>query len=65
MVAQVLGLTVPLDGPPDVADALALAVCHLTTVPLRRAVGAALLEQSATETAGRRDRDEEREEGQP
>jgi Holliday junction resolvasome RuvABC endonuclease subunit len=25
-----------------VADALALAVCHLTTVPLRRAVVAAL-----------------------
>jgi Holliday junction resolvasome RuvABC endonuclease subunit len=41
MVAQVLGLDV-VDGPPDVADALALAVCHLTTVPLRRAVDAAL-----------------------
>ena len=40
MVAAVLGLpTVPR--PPDVADALALAVCHLTTVPLRRAVAAA------------------------
>ena len=26
-----------VDGPPDVADALALAICHLTTVPLRRA----------------------------
>jgi hypothetical protein len=26
-----------------VADALALAVCHLTTIPLRRAVDAALL----------------------
>ena len=38
MVAQVLGLAA-VDGPPDVADALALAVCHLTTVPLRRAVG--------------------------
>jgi crossover junction endodeoxyribonuclease RuvC len=41
MVAQVLGLHA-LDGPPDVADALALAICHLTTVPLRRAVDAAL-----------------------
>ena len=41
MVAQVLGLAV-VEGPPDVADALALAVCHLTTVPLRRATDAAL-----------------------
>jgi len=41
MVANVLGLATP-PSPPDVADALALAVCHLTTVPLRRAVGAAL-----------------------
>jgi crossover junction endodeoxyribonuclease RuvC len=40
MVARVLGLP-RIDGPPDVADALALAVCHLTTVPLRRAVEAA------------------------
>jgi crossover junction endodeoxyribonuclease RuvC len=40
MVAQVLGLGA-VDGPPDVADALALAVCHLTTVPLRRAIDAA------------------------
>jgi len=40
MVAQVLGLGA-IGGPPDVADALALAVCHLTTVPLRRAVAAA------------------------
>jgi crossover junction endodeoxyribonuclease RuvC len=40
MVAQVLGLK-GMEGPPDVADALALAVCHLTTVPLRRAVEAA------------------------
>ena len=46
MVAQVLGLR-SVGGPPDVADALALAVCHLTTVPLRRAVGAALLQQEA------------------
>ncbi len=41
MVAQVLGLG-RVDGPPDVADALALAVCHLTTVPLQRALDAAL-----------------------
>jgi crossover junction endodeoxyribonuclease RuvC len=41
MVAQVLGLQ-RIEGPPDVADALALAACHLTTVPLRRAVDAAL-----------------------
>ncbi len=40
MVARVLGLG-RVEGPPDVADALALAVCHLTTVPLRRAVEAA------------------------
>ncbi len=41
MVAQVLGLK-EVAGPPDVADALALAVCHLTTVPLQRAVDVAL-----------------------
>ena len=41
MVAQVVGLQA-IEGPPDVADALALAICHLTTVPLRRAVDAAL-----------------------
>ncbi len=40
MVATVLGLaTVP--GPPDVADALALAVCHLFAAPVRRAVAEA------------------------
>jgi crossover junction endodeoxyribonuclease RuvC len=44
MVAQVLGLPA-IEGPPDVADALALAVCHLTTVPLQRAVDAALAGQ--------------------
>jgi crossover junction endodeoxyribonuclease RuvC len=44
MVAQVLGLA-SIEGPPDVADALALAVCHLTTVPLRRAVDAALVKE--------------------
>ena len=41
MVAQVLGLGA-IGGPPDVADALALAICHLTTVPLRRAVDSAI-----------------------
>ena len=46
MVAQVLGLPA-VDGPPDVADALALAVCHLTTVPLRRAVDAALVREGS------------------
>jgi crossover junction endodeoxyribonuclease RuvC len=46
MVAQVLGLGA-VDGPPDVADALALAICHLTTVPLRRAVDAAVAEEGS------------------
>ena len=47
MVARVLGVdSVP--GPPDVADALALAVCHLFGAPVRLAVGAA----SAAGTAG-------------
>jgi crossover junction endodeoxyribonuclease RuvC len=40
MVARVLALAEP-PRPPDVADALALAVCHLTTLPLRSAVAAA------------------------
>lgn len=40
MVSTVLGLSDP-PRPPDVADALALAACHLTTQPLRRAVSAA------------------------
>src|SRR5579862_6505150 len=40
MVASVLGLPEP-PRPPDVADALALAVCHLTAQPLRRAIEAA------------------------
>ncbi len=39
MVASVLGLPEP-PRPPDVADALALAACHLTGQPLRRAVAA-------------------------
>ena len=41
MVAHVLGLA-EVPRPPDVADALALAVCHLSTAPLRRAVSAAI-----------------------
>ena len=40
MVASVLGLA-EAPRPPDVADALALATCHLTIQPLRRAVAAA------------------------
>lgn len=40
MVAAVLGLATP-PSPPDVADALALAVCHLHGSPLARAVEAA------------------------
>jgi crossover junction endodeoxyribonuclease RuvC len=46
MVAKVLGLALP-PNPPDAADALALAVCHLTTVPLRRAMGAALAREAS------------------
>jgi crossover junction endodeoxyribonuclease RuvC len=40
MVSRALGLDRPVR-PPDAADALALALCHLATVPLRRAVAAA------------------------
>lgn len=40
MVTSVLGLA-EVPRPPDVADALALALCHLTTMPLRQAVAAA------------------------
>ena len=40
MVASGLGLPAP-PRPPDVADALALAACHLTAQPLRRAVARA------------------------
>jgi crossover junction endodeoxyribonuclease RuvC len=40
MVGQVLGLA-GVPRPPDVADALALAVCHINTLPLRSAVAAA------------------------
>jgi crossover junction endodeoxyribonuclease RuvC len=41
MVASVLGLASP-PSPPDAADALALAVCHLHSHGLRRAVASAL-----------------------
>ena len=41
MVTAVLGLAA-VPRPPDVADALALAVCHLTGAPLRRALDGAL-----------------------
>jgi len=37
MVAALVGLDEP-PKPPDVADALALAVCHVTSQPLRRAI---------------------------
>ena len=40
MVAALLNLAEP-PRPPDVADALALAMCHLTAQPLRRAIEAA------------------------
>jgi crossover junction endodeoxyribonuclease RuvC len=40
MVAKVLSLA-EVPHPPDVADALALAACHLTSLPLRLAVAAA------------------------
>jgi crossover junction endodeoxyribonuclease RuvC len=45
MVASVLGLA-ETPRPPDVADALALATCFLTTQPLRRAVAAVTGEQA-------------------
>ncbi|MGH7912814.1 MAG: crossover junction endodeoxyribonuclease RuvC [Candidatus Dormibacteraceae bacterium] len=41
MVASVLALDA-VPRPPDAADALALAVCHLSAEPLRRAVEAAV-----------------------
>lgn len=44
MVAALLDLP-ELPRPPDVADALALAVCHLTAQPLRRAIEAATTRQ--------------------
>ncbi|MHB8329954.1 MAG: crossover junction endodeoxyribonuclease RuvC [Acidimicrobiales bacterium] len=46
MVAALLGLSEP-PRPPDVADALALAVFHLTSSGLRQAVGTALAASAA------------------
>ncbi|MCX6512940.1 MAG: crossover junction endodeoxyribonuclease RuvC [Actinobacteria bacterium] len=40
MVATLTGLTGPLD-PPDVADAMGLAICHLLTAPTRKALAKA------------------------
>jgi crossover junction endodeoxyribonuclease RuvC len=42
MVAAQLGMALA-PRPPDVADALALALCHLTSLPLRRAVAASMV----------------------
>jgi crossover junction endodeoxyribonuclease RuvC len=47
MVAALLGLPEP-PSPPDVADALALALCHLTSQPLRQAVEAASVAMAKT-----------------
>jgi crossover junction endodeoxyribonuclease RuvC len=41
MVASILGLP-EAPKPPDVADALALAVCHLSALPLRKAIDSAV-----------------------
>jgi crossover junction endodeoxyribonuclease RuvC len=51
MVASLLGMPEP-PRPPDVADALALAVCHLASEPMRRAV--AVAEGSPSNDAGTR-----------
>jgi crossover junction endodeoxyribonuclease RuvC len=51
MVAAVLHLPEP-PRPPDVADALALAACHLTTQSLHRAVAAAVGTPVADACAG-------------
>jgi crossover junction endodeoxyribonuclease RuvC len=50
MVASVLGLDAP-PSPPDVADALALAVCHLTSMPLRAAIEQAIHTSQAIRTS--------------
>ncbi|NNN22746.1 MAG: crossover junction endodeoxyribonuclease RuvC [Acidimicrobiales bacterium] len=41
MVAKLVGLDV-ISGPPDVSDALALALCHLSTCGLRKAIDKSL-----------------------
>jgi crossover junction endodeoxyribonuclease RuvC len=54
MVAKLLELP-QRPSPPDVADALALAVCHLTSQPLRQAIAAAgAAGTAAAGTGGRR-----------
>lgn len=50
MVAVTLGL-VEIPRPPDAADAMALALCHLATMPLRQAAAAA--ERAATGRSAR------------
>jgi len=51
MVAKLLGLAV-VPRPPDVADALALAVCHLNSLGLRRALAAVTSGTHATAVIG-------------
>src|SRR5271163_1853534 len=51
MVASVLGLDAP-PRPPDVADALALAACHLTARTLSRAIDAATAATGAPSATG-------------
>jgi len=52
MVAQLLHLDC-VPKPPDVADALALAMCHLTSMPLRQAVAAASARHPAAAASAR------------
>lgn len=49
MVASVLGLDAP-PSPPDVADALALAVCHLNAMPLRAAIESAVSQRAGVKS---------------
>jgi crossover junction endodeoxyribonuclease RuvC len=49
MVTQLLQLA-EVPRPPDVADALALAVCHLTAAPFHQAVAAAMSRRPAPAT---------------
>ena len=51
MVARLLGLQA-VPSPPDVADALGLAICHLTRAPMAAAVEAASRCKSALAGAG-------------
>lgn len=52
MVTRLLELQ-QVPKPPDVADALALAICHVTAMPLRRAVAAAVARHPAATAAHR------------